>query len=161
MDALASSIKNKKGKPYTNHRSDAIADGMKRLVAQDQAEKVKYGKIGAAKLSQSEIDKIPKEVISKDPVKVLEQRFVQFLDRLAKEKKGGRGEVVVDAAHIVWKKLSDGKAYSRKELVAKTPYKATNSSGFEGIMKVLTQMDFIEGKGKCQFSAKVLPHGRP
>ena len=108
-----------------------------------------------------EIDKIPKEEISKDPAKALEQRFQQFLDRLAKHKKGGTGENVVKAAKAVWNKLQDGKAYSRKELVARTSYKGTNSSGFEGIMKVLGELHFVEGKGKSSFTDRVFPHGRP
>ena len=161
MDILAALITSKKGKPYTNHRSDAICEGLKLLQAQNKAEKIKHGKVGAARLLPPEIDKIPKEEISKDPVKVLEQRFQQFLGRLAKHKRGGTGEMVVKAAKAVWKKLQDGKAYSRRELVATTSYKGTNSSGFEGIMKVLGQLNFIEGKGKSSFTDKVFPHGRP
>ncbi len=161
LDILAGSIKDKRGKPYTNHRSDAIVEGMKRLQKDGHAERIAHGKTGAAKLTDAEIAKIPKEVISKDPSKVLEQRRVQFLERLARHKKGGTGETVVAAANAVWNKLQDGKAYSRKELVAVTSYKGTNSSGFEGIMKVLSETGMIEGKGKSQFTDKVFPHGRP
>lgn len=110
---------------------------------------------------QSEIDKIPREVIAKDPAKVLEARFQQFLDRLASKSKGGSGASVTEAAERVWKKLCDGKAYSRKELVEVTSYKGTNSSGFEAIVQVLNELKFVEGKGKCAFTAKVFPHGRP
>ncbi|OEU12550.1 hypothetical protein FRACYDRAFT_243802 [Fragilariopsis cylindrus CCMP1102] len=74
MDILASSITTKAGKPYKNHRSDAIQEGMKLLKAQGRAEKTK---------------------------------------------------------------------------------------GNLGIMKVLTQLKFVEGKGKCSFTDKIFPHGRP
>lgn len=154
---------NKRGKPYTNYRSDAIQDGLKLLKAEQKAEKTRIinSKIGAARLMASEINKIPKEEISKDPTKVLEQREHQFLDRLANHKKGGTGKTVVNSAKAVFRKLKDGKAYSRKELVKVTSYKATNSSGFEGIMKVLYEMKLVEGKGKTTFTSKVFPHGRP
>lgn len=162
MDVLAASIQNKKGQPYTNYRSDAIAEGIKLLKAQDKARKVSHGETGAAKLLPKEIAKIPKEIISKDPQKVLEQRRQQFLNRLADHKKGGKGTTVVTAAHAVFDKLSDGRAYSRKELVQVTPYKATNSSGFEGIMLVLKEIKYIDNSGgKCAFTDKVFPHGRP
>lgn len=158
MDILAGSITDKRGKPYRNHRSDAIVEGMKHLKAEGKAEKSK----GVARLMQAEIDKIPKEVISKDPSKVLEQRKIQFLERLAKHKKGGTGATVVEAANAVWNKLRDGQFYSRKELVAMTSYKGTNSSGFEGIMKVLLEIGMIESRnGKNRFTDKVFPYGRP
>ena len=158
MDILAASITDKRGKPYRNHRSDAIVEGMKRLKAQGKAQKSK----GAGKLLQAEIDKIPKEIISKDPTKVLEKRRTQFLERLARHKKGGTGATVVEAANAVWNKLQDGQSYSRKELVAMTSYKGTNSSGFEGIMKVLLESGMIESTlGKSRFTEKVFPHGRP
>lgn len=164
LDVLAASITTKKGKPYTNHRSDAICEGLKLLQAQSQAEKIKYGNTGAARLFPAEIAKIPKEVICKDPAKVLKQRYQQFLERLAGNKKGGKGETIRLAAKAVWKKLEDGKAYSRKELVAVTAYKGTNSSGFEAIVKVLIELTFVEGtgkKGQLTFTSKVFPHGRP
>ena len=158
MDILAASITDKRGKPYRNHRSDAIVEGMKRLKAEGKAEKSK----GVGKLLQVEIDKIPKEVISKDPAKILKQRRAQFLERLAKHKKGGTGATVVEAANAVWNKLEDGQSYSRKELVAMTSYKGTNSSGFEGIMKVLVESGMIESThGKSRFTDKVFPYGRP
>jgi hypothetical protein len=160
MDILAPSITTKAGKPYKNHRSDAIQEGMKLLKAQGRAEKTK-GNLGVARLLQSEIDKIPKEKISTDPHQVVKQRKAQFLRSLENCPKGGSGETITDAATIVWNKLLDGDAYTRKELVADTSYKAANSTGFEGIMKVLTQLKFVEGKGKCSFTDKIFPHGRP
>jgi len=161
MDLLASSITNSKGKAYTNHRSDAIVGGIWYLEQQDQAKKVAYGKAGAAVLLQSEIDKIPKEVISKDPAKVLEMRRKQFLERLATHKKGGTSPKIVGAANAVWEKLSKGKAYSRKELVKVTDYGGTNSGGFEAIMITLLKLKFAEGSPKMAFTDKVFPHGRP
>jgi hypothetical protein len=160
MDILASSITTKAGKPYRNHRSDAIQDGMKLLKAQGKAEKTR-GNLGVARLLQSEIDKIPKEKISNDPEQVVKQRKAQFLLSLENHPKGGSGEKITEAATAVWNKLLDGKAYNRKELVSDTSYSGTNSTGFEGIMKVLTQLKFVEGKGKCSFSDKIFPHGRP
>jgi hypothetical protein len=133
---------------------------MKLLKAQGRAEKTK-GNRGVARLLPSEIDKIPKEKISTDPHQVVKQRKAQFLISLENCPKGGSGETITDAATIVWNKLLDGNAYTRKELVADTSYKAANSTGFEGIMKVLTQLKFVEGKGKCSFSDKIFPHGRP
>jgi hypothetical protein len=157
IDILASSITTKAGKSYRNHRSDAIQEGMKLLKAEGKAEKDG----GVARLLQSEIDKIPKEKISKDPEQVVKQRKAQFLLSLEHHPKGGSGEKVTEAATAVWNKLLDGEAYTRKELVADTTYKGSNSTGFEGIMKVLTQLQFVEGKGKCSFSDKIFPHGRP
>ncbi len=163
MDELAASITNKRGKPYTNHRSDAIVEGLKRLKAEGQAEKIKFKSTGAAKLTQSEIDKIPKEEISSDPQKVLEQRREQFLERLSRHKKGGKGARIVGAANAVWNKLLDGKAYTSKQLVAATDYTGTNSSGFEAIMVTLKKKDFVAAKekGKYAFTNKVFPHGGP
>mmetsp|Transcript_9286 Transcript_9286/g.22539 ORF Transcript_9286/g.22539 Transcript_9286/m.22539 type:complete len:283 (-) Transcript_9286:95-943(-) len=158
LDVLASSITSKNGKPYKNPRSDAIQMGMRLLKKQGKAEK---GPGNVARLLQSEIDRIPREEISKDPAKVMEQRLHQFLDRLSSNPKGGAGEKIVEAAKQVWRKLSDGKAYSRKQLVAVTSYKATNSSGFEAIMKVLNELKFVDGKGQSSFTDKVFPYGRP
>mmetsp|Transcript_9287 Transcript_9287/g.22541 ORF Transcript_9287/g.22541 Transcript_9287/m.22541 type:complete len:134 (-) Transcript_9287:95-496(-) len=132
--------------------------GMRLLKKQGKAEK---GPGNVARLLQSEIDRIPREEISKDPAKVMEQRLHQFLDRLSSNPKGGAGEKIVEAAKQVWRKLSDGKAYSRKQLVAVTSYKATNSSGFEAIMKVLNELKFVDGKGQSSFTDKVFPYGRP
>lgn len=158
MDILASSITSKLGKSYKNPRSDAIQMGLKLLKAQGKAEK----NATSARLLQSEIDRIPREEIAEDPAKVLEQRYQQFLDRLASNPKGGKGEKVVMAASRVWAKLCDGKAYTRKQLVQVTSYKGTNSSGFEAIMKVLNELRFVEGKkGQSSFTDKVFPHGRP
>lgn len=163
MDELAGSITKKDGKPYTNHRSDAIMEGIKRLKTQNQAEKIKYQRIGAAKLTEAEINKIPKEKISSDPQKVLKQRCQQFLEKLSRHKKGGKGEKIVAAANAVWDKLLDGDAYSSKQLVAVTGYSATNSSGFEAIMVTLKSSGMVanKGKGKYAFTEKVFPHGRP
>lgn len=161
LDILAASITSKSGKPYKNHRSDAIQEGMKLLKAQGKAEKTGGNKNSVARLLQSEIDKIPKEKISKDPNQVVKQRKAQFLLSLENHPKGGSGEKVTDAATDVWNKLLDGEEYTRKELVADTTYAGTNSTGFEAIMKVLIQLKFVEGKGKCSFSDKIFPHGRP
>ena len=109
-----------------------------------------------------EIKKIPKEVISRNPQKVIEKRFEQFLSRLAESKKGGKGTTIVNAAGSVWDKLLDGKEYDRKQLVEVTSYKGTNSSGFEAIMKVLLKHSMIEANGKkYRFTEKVFPFGRP
>ncbi len=163
MDDLAISITNKKGKPYTSYRSDAIAEAMKRLKAQNKAEKIKYKNTGAARLTEEEINKIPKEEISSDPQKVLEQRHAQFLEKLSRHKKGGNGKKLVSSAKAVWDKLLDGKAYTSKELVSATEYSGTNSSGFEAIMGTLKASDMIEAKskGKYSFTEKIFPHGRP
>ena len=163
MDELAGLITNKNGKPYTNHRSDAIMEGIKRLKAQNQAEKVKYKNMGAAKLTDEEINKIPKEEISSDPQKVLDQRLAQFLEKLSRHKKGGNGAKIVSAANAVWEKLLDGKPYTSKQLVGATEYSGTNSSGFEAIMVTLKASGMVEAKakGKYSFTEKVFPHGRP
>ena len=163
MDVLAASITNKRGKPYTNPRSDAIVEGMKRLKTEGQAEKIKFKSTGAAKLTQTEIEKIPQEEISSDPQKVLEQRREQFLERLSRHKKGGKGAKIIGAANAVWNKLSDGKPYTAKQLVAATDYTGTNSSGFEAIMVTLKKTDFVaaEEKNKYAFTNKIFPHGRP
>ena len=68
----------------------------------------------------------------KDPEQVVKQRKAQFLLILKNHPKGGSGEKVTVAATAVWDKLLDGKAYTRKELVADTTYVGSNSSGFEG-----------------------------
>mmetsp|Transcript_16394 Transcript_16394/g.33752 ORF Transcript_16394/g.33752 Transcript_16394/m.33752 type:complete len:175 (+) Transcript_16394:3-527(+) len=157
LDVLASSITSKSGKPYKNPRSDAIQMGLKLLKKEGKAEK----NGGNARLLKSEIDQIPKEEILKDPAKVLEQRLKQFLERLASNPKGGTGDKLVTAAQQVWDKLCDGKAYTRRQLVAVTSYKGTNSSGFEAIMKVLNELKFVDGKGQSSFTEKIFPHGRP
>ena len=159
LELLASSITSKSGKPYKNYRSDAIQMGMKLLKDEKKAGKMKAN--NCAELLPLEIDKIPKETISKDPAKVCDQRLQQFLRCLSSTPKGGSGERVVAAAHAVWNKLLEGKPYTRKQLVAATSYKGTNSSGFEAIMKALNVLKFVEGKGQSSFTDKVFPYGRP
>jgi len=162
LDILAGLTMGVKGKPFTNHRSDAIQEGLKLLKSRNQAEKVKgAGEVGIAKLMQSEIAKIPKEVISSDPKKVLEQRYKQFIDRLAKHKKGGTNENLVTSAKRVWDKLLDGNSYTSNELVAETHYKGTNASGFEAIMMVLKALNFVGNRTPYFFTDKVFPHGKP
>lgn len=165
MDMLAASITSKAGKPYTNPKSDAIQEGMKRLKMEGKAEKVAgrggKGNCGVARLLPAEIDKIPKEKISHDPEKAMKGLYDRFLWKLGQVPKGGTSVAIQTAAAIVWNKLLDGHAYTRKELVGGTDYSGTNSSGFEAIMKALTLLNFVEGKPKCSFTVKVKRYSIP
>lgn len=144
---------------YTNHRSDAIIAAVKQLTkSEDLMTKTKDD----CSLTQAAIDEhASEEPQAQDPEQAMEQFWNHFQKKLDSQTKT-KGQAAQEAAKHVWDLLKNGKVHSLHDMVDVTSYKARNSSGFEGIMKALKDLAFIEkvGQDYC-FTDKMFPFGRP
>ena len=144
---------------YTNHRSDAIIEAVKQLTkTEDLMTKTKMD----CSLTQAAIDEhASEEPQAQDPEQAMEQFWNLFQKKLDSQTKT-KGQAAQLAAKHVWDLLKDGKVHSLQDMVDVTSYKARNSSGFEGIMKALKDLEFSEKVGQdYRFTDKMFPFGRP